>query len=126
MVHNTIKAFGERADAALEAAERAHESWYSKVSDPVGRETVIRAGISEAFNALAVAAVTLFVCIFVVSMITDSISLEEGDPFYESMGTVETTTGDAFTLAAVALIVLVASIILWLVRGFGGGDMSRM
>ena len=90
-----------------------------KIEETVGRDTRVRAGISDVFNVLATAAVTIFVAIFVVSIIGDALDVEEGGFLYEEMESIEGYIGDAFMLGAVGLIILVASVILWLIGGFG-------
>ncbi len=90
------------------------------LKDVESQPTIIHSFAAGAFNTLAVAAVTLMVVIFVVGMIDQSMSMDEESEFYGSYETVVGTTGDAFNLAAVALIVLVASVILWYVSNFGG------
>ena len=86
----------------------------------------IHAAAAGAFQTLAVAGVTLMVVVFVVMMIDESIEVDSESEFGSSYDTITSTLGDAFNLAAVALIVLVASVILWYVSGFGdNGDRLR-
>ena len=112
-----------KIDVHLGAAEHAHAKWYDDFEDPVGRETVVHAAISDIFNMLGTAAVTLFVVLFVLGMIVDTMDFEEDNAIANESENIEGTTADALALGAVMLIVLVAAGILWLVRGFGGnGD----
>lgn len=89
-------------------------------------DSVVRAGINQAFNMVVTAAVTLIVGIFVFSQISDTMPTPANNDLANATDTVESTTGDAFTLGAVAIIVLVASVILGLVSRFGGNGGRRM
>ena len=82
-------------------------------------DSLIRASIASGFRMLAIAAVTLFVTVFVVGMIADV--MPDDGAFANESEDIEGMTGDAFVLGGVALIIVVASIILSLVGGFGGG-----
>lgn len=78
---------------------------------------VVRNAIADGFQALAVAAVTLAVTLFVTGMVFDT--MPSNGAFSNESTEVENMTGDAFVLGGVALIIMVAGIILWLVGGFG-------
>ena len=108
---------------AEKVGKRKAQDYTIDVDDDANFVTASAAG---AFNTLAVAAVTLIVVVFVVGQIDDAMSMDEEAEFYESYETVIGTTGSAFDLAAVALIVLVASVILWYVSGFGGNGGDRL
>ncbi|MFW5905840.1 MAG: hypothetical protein ACOCUO_03255 [archaeon] len=112
----------EKAEISLGARDRVAEQYTKDVST---QPTKVHALAAGAFNTLAVAAVTLMVVVFVVGMIEDSMQLSDDNEFANASDTVVSTTGDAFNLAAVALIVLVASVILYYVGNFGGGG-SRL
>jgi len=116
----------DRVKSALDAAqdqrdimEGARDAKAKEHTLSGGQPTIVHAAAAGAFNTLAVAAVTLIVVVFVVGQIDESMSMDSESEFYESYETVISTTGSAFDLAAVALIVLVASVILWYVSGFG-------
>jgi len=108
---------GPDDEVVVGTAQKKAEPHLKEVDD---QPTIVHAAAAQAFNTLAVAAVTLMVVVFVVGMIDESMSIDSESEFYESYETVIGTTGDAFNLAAVALIVLVASVILWYVSNFGG------
>lgn len=78
-----------------------------------------RAAIEETFLRVVSAAVTLIVGIFVFAQISSTMPQPDNSELSNATNTVESTTGDAFILGAVAVIVLVASLILALIGGFG-------
>lgn len=89
--------------------------------------TRVEAAITSTFNAVVAAAVTLIVGIYVFSQISDTMPTPENQDLANATETVESTTGDAFTLGAVAVIVLVAALILSLIgSGFGNGGGRRL
>lgn len=82
----------------------------------------IKAGITGTFNMVVAAAVTLIVGIYVFSQISSTMPTPQNAELANATSTVKSTTGNAFTLGAVAVIVLVAALILSLIgSGFGGG-----
>lgn len=114
-----IESIKEHAELAVSAAELKRDDVAAEHVVEYDGDSRAVAAISGAFNTLAVAAITLMVVVFVVGMIADSMTMDSESEFYESFNTITETTGDALNLAAVALIVLVASLILFLVAGFG-------
>ena len=107
-------------------AQQAKQSVNSATDKLEPAATRVRGEISDSFNMLATAAITLFITIFVVGMIGDTMETGEDHLFGSEFDQVVDITGDAFLLAGVALIVVVASVILWLVRGFGGNGGRRV
>ncbi|MFW5905839.1 MAG: hypothetical protein ACOCUO_03250 [archaeon] len=107
----------EQLELHVGARDRAAEKYKKDVS---AQPTRVHAFAAGAFNTLAVAAVTLMVVVFVIGMIDESMDMDSESEFHSSYETVTGTTGDALNLAAVALIVLVASVILYYVGNFGG------
>jgi hypothetical protein len=88
-------------------------------TDDEGR---VEAAMTGTFNAVVAAAVTLIVGIYVFSQISSTMPTPENSELANATETVKSTTGNAFTLGAVAVIVLVAALILSLIgSGFGGG-----
>lgn len=84
--------------------------------------TVVEAALAATFNTIVAAAVTLLVGIFVFSEIADVMPTPANNELANASDTVQGTTGNAFTLGAVAIIVLVATLILGLIgSGLGGG-----
>lgn len=88
-------------------------------------ETRIEAAITGTFNAVVAAAVTLIVGLYVFSQISSTMPTPENTELANATDTVKSTTGDAFTLGAVAVIVLVASLILSMIGGGFGGSGGR-
>lgn len=76
--------------------------------------------VSATFRMIAVGAVTLIIAIYIVAQISDVMPTPGNDELAEATNTTVDTTGSAFTLGAVALIVLVAALILNLIGGIGG------
>jgi len=75
-----------------------------------------RHGVMDSFAMMIRGATLLAVGVFVVGAIFGSISLSSGDPLYSSFGTLEDLTGQAFEIAPIVLIVIVAVLILSFVR----------
>lgn len=85
--------------------------------------TRVRAAINGTFMAVVSGAVTLLIGIYVFSQISSTMPNPSNSALNKSTNTVLSTTGSAFQLGAVAIIVLVAVLILSLVSGgFGGGN----
>jgi len=81
------------------------------------RKTAMRRhGVAGQFSMMIRGAVLLAVGVFVVGAIFSSINLESGDPLFNASEQVETLTGEAFQIAPVVLIVIVAVLILTFVR----------
>lgn len=76
------------------------------------------AGLEGTFTTLATGAVTLIVAIYIVAQISDVMPTPANADLASATNTTLSTAGSAFTLGAVALIVLVAAVILGLVGGF--------
>jgi len=72
---------------------------------------------SMTFNNMIRASVTLAVGVLIVGEIFTALPTPSG-PLANASDTVESTTGDAFELAPVVLIVIVAGLVLGAVRGF--------
>ena len=75
-----------------------------------------RHGVAGQFSMMIRGAVLLAVGVFVVGAIFSSINLQSGDPLYNASQNVESLTGEAFSIAPVVLIVIVAVLILTFVR----------
>lgn len=82
-------------------------------------DNLVEAAMSGTFLAIVSAAVTLLVGIYVFAEISDTMPTPENAELANATSNVKSTTGSAFQLAAVAIIVLVAGLILSLVGGFG-------
>lgn len=125
----------DRVDSARDGLESA--AWQASfareavMSSAPSMETTdgatrTEAAITGTFNAMVAAAVTLIVGIYVFSQIASTMPTPENAALANATDTVKSTTGDAFTLGAVAVIVLVAALILSLIgSGFGGGGGGR-
>lgn len=95
------------------------------LADTLGEDSTAYAAIEQTFTRMVSAAVTLIIGIYVFAQISNTMPTPENAELANATNTVESTTGDAFTLGAVAIIVLVASVILGLVGGFGGRGRGR-
>lgn len=110
----------------MEAARRRKAADYreayvdSTLEDTRLEGTVVHAGIQDLFGILAASAVMLLVTMFVVNIIGDAIDVGNDSFLGEEITQIEGYIGDAFIIGAVALIVLGASVILFLISGFGG------
>jgi hypothetical protein len=95
--------------------------------DTTSESTVVETALAATFNTIVAAAVTLLVGIFVFAEIADVMPEPENNSLANASDTVQGTTGNAFTLGAVAIIVLVATLILGLIgSGFAGGGGGGM
>jgi len=110
-------------DVEQTALHEAADEWVAARLgvDRTDEKTQVRASIEGTFTRMVSAAVTLIVGIFVFAEISNSMPTPDNNQLANATDTVESTTGNAFTLGAVAIIVLVASVILALVSGFGNG-----
>jgi hypothetical protein len=79
-------------------------------------EEMQRHGVAGQFSVMIRGAVLLAVGVFVVGAIFSAIDLTEGDPLFNASTQVEDLTGQAFEIAPVVLIVIVAVLILTFVR----------
>ena len=94
--------------------EKALESHSKAVTDTRGQ-----AGASIV-NSLVVIGTALFIGIFVLGMIADSMPLDDEEMmFYGAVESVEGILESSFELAAILPIVLIAGALLYYVRGFG-------
>ena len=98
MDRNTIKEYGARALGTSVSGSTA------------------RHGLMNEMGMMIRGAVLLSVGVFVVGAIFGAISLEDGDPLYSSFVELENLTGQAFEIAPIVLIVIVAVLILSFVR----------
>jgi len=73
-------------------------------------------GVGQQFSMMIRGAVLLAVGVFVVGSIFSAITVSSGDPLYNASAQVESLTGEAFSIAPVVLIVVVAVLILTFVR----------
>jgi len=80
------------------------------------RDKMRRHGVAGQFSMMIRGAVLLAVGVFVVGAIFSAINLNSGDPLYNASTQVEDLTGQAFEIAPVVLIVIVAVLILTFVR----------
>jgi hypothetical protein len=81
------------------------------------RKTAMRRhGVAGQFSVMIRGAVLLAVGVFVVGAIFNAINLQSGDPLFNASQQVESLTGQAFEIAPVVLIVIVAVLILTFVR----------
>jgi len=95
------------------------------LAETLGEDSQVYAAIEGTFTRMVSAAVTLIVGIYVFAQIGNTMPAPENPELANASDTVMSTTGNAFTLGAVAIIVLVASVILGLVGGFGGRGRGR-
>lgn len=95
------------------------------LAETLGEESTAYAAIEGTFTRMVSAAVTLIIGIYVFAQISGTMPKPDNAQLANATSTVKSTTGSAFTLGAVAIIVLVASVILGLVGGFGGRGRSR-
>jgi hypothetical protein len=102
-------------DAETEPGLRDYFEMAADVGETKTEETDIRQSMT--FNNMIRASVTLGVGVLIVGEIFNSLPTPDG-ALSNASDTVESTTGDAFELAPVVLIVIVAGLILGAVRGF--------
>ncbi|RYJ15016.1 hypothetical protein ELS19_14365 [Halogeometricum borinquense] len=95
------------------------------IGERLGEDSQVYAAIEATFTRMVSAAVTLIVGIYVFAQISSTMPTPSNPELANSTNTVKSTTGNAFTLGSVAIIVLVASVILGLVGGFGGRGRGR-
>jgi len=95
------------------------------LAERLGEDSQVYAAIERTFTKVVSASVTLIVGIYVFAQISNTMPTPENESLANATSTVKSTTGQAFTLGAVAVIVLVASVILGLVGGFGGRRGAR-
>lgn len=95
------------------------------LADRLGEDSTAYAAIEGTFVKVVSAAVTLIIGIYVFAQISSTMPTPQNNQLANATSTVKSTTGSAFTLGAVAIIVLVASLILMLVGGFGMGNGGR-
>jgi hypothetical protein len=95
------------------------------LAERLGEDSQVYAAIEGTFTKVVSASVTLIVGIYVFAQISNTMPTPENESLANATSTVKSTTGQAFTLGAVAVIVLVASVILGLVGGFGGRRGAR-
>ena len=103
----------------------AQEAWNEVdeelgLAETLGEESQVYAAIEGTFTKVVSGAVTLLVGIYIFAQISNTMPTPENPELANSTETVVSTTGSAFTLGATAIIVMVASVILGLVGGFGG------
>jgi hypothetical protein len=77
------------------------------------------AAIEATFTKMVSGAATLIVGIYVFAQISSTMPSPSNTELANATETVKSTTGNAFTLGAVAILVLVAAVILSLIGGFG-------
>jgi len=82
-------------------------------------------GSIQAVNSLVVIGTSLFIGIFVLGMIADSMPLEDGMMFDDAIDSVEGILESSFELAAILPIVVIAGALLYYVRGFGQNGARR-
>ncbi|QIB75724.1 hypothetical protein GL213_14440 [Halogeometricum borinquense] len=95
------------------------------IGERLGEDSQVYAAIEATFTRMVSASVTLIVGIYVFAQISSTMPTPSNPELANATSTVKGTTGNAFTLGAVAVIVLVASVILGLVGGFGGRGRGR-
>lgn len=95
------------------------------IGEELGEDSKVYAAIEGTFTRMVSASVTLIVGIYVFAQISSTMPTPSNNELANATSTVKATTGNAFTLGAVAIIVLVASVILGLVGGFGGRGRGR-
>ena len=101
------------------AGRTAHDRGAAAVdSRPVDERAseMRRHGVAGQFSMMIRGAVLLAVGVFVVGAIFSAINPSSGDPLYNPSTQVEDLTGQAFEIAPVVLIVIVAVLILTFVR----------
>jgi hypothetical protein len=106
-------------DTLTSAGRTAHDRGAAAVGGPTLDERadeMQRHGVAGQFSMMIRGAVLLAVGVFVVGAIFTAIDLSSGDPLYNASTQVEDLTGQAFEIAPVVLIVLVAVLILTFVR----------
>lgn len=95
------------------------------LTDQTECDTQVTAAISGTFTGVVSGAVTLIIGIYVFATISSTMPTPSNPAMANASETVKATTGQAFTLAAVAIIVMVAALILALISGFGRGGGGR-
>ena len=95
------------------------------IGETLGEDSTTYAAIEGTFTRMVSAAVTLIIGIYIFAEISDTMPTPDNSELANASDTVQSTTGSAFTLGAVAIIVLVASVILGLIGGFGAQRRSR-
>lgn len=82
---------------------------------PPSTEDVVQGTLSQ----VSTAAVAIVVMLYIVGEILESIPAALTDQLAATQDTVLSTFASTMELAGVALIIMVAGMILWVVRGFG-------
>jgi len=95
------------------------------LAEELGEDSKIYAAIEATFTRMVSAAVTLIVGIYVFAQISSTMPTPENSELAQATNTTTATTGNAFTLGAVAILVMVASVILGLIGGFGRTSRGR-
>jgi len=120
---DVVNDVGESMSLSRMFAESKLPNWITGATTSENRYV---AGIADTFTGMVAAAVTLIVGIYVFSQISSTMPTPQNSDLKNATDTVKSTTGNAFTLGAVAIIVLVAVVILALISsGFGGGGDMR-
>lgn len=123
VVNGIIGAYARRKGAAWTARLAA------LLDETAGAElderTATYAAIEATFVKMVSAAATLIVGIYVFAQISSTMPTPSNTELANATSTVKSTTGQAFTLGAVAVLVLVAAVILSLIGGFGRASGSR-
>ena len=110
----------DSTDRERSIKERLLESHTRAVTDTRGQ-----AGASIV-NSLVVIGTALFIGIFVLGMIADSMPLDDEEMmFYGAIESVEGILESSFELAAILPIVIIAGGLLYYVRGFGQNGERR-
>jgi hypothetical protein len=110
--------------ASYLARGTAHAKWEDVderlgLDESLGEESGTYAAMEGTFVRVVSSAVTLIIGIYVFAEISGTMPTPENSNLANATDAVLNTTGSAFQLGAVAVIVLVAALILSLVGGFG-------
>ncbi|GAA0304008.1 hypothetical protein [Halarchaeum salinum] len=130
-VDGSLQDFRTMADLQRHVADTYAEKKFEEVdeelglAETLGEDSVAYAAIEGTFTRIVSASVTLIIGIYIFAQISSTMPTPENNQLANATSTVTSTTGSAFTLGAVAVIVLVASVILGLVGGFGGRGRAR-